>query len=66
MTSTSGKSEQVGIVEEANDNPCDVLTVQSRKGSTQMISYLTRGAHATCAQKRSGVVHTSLSMEALS
>ena len=29
--STSGKLEQVGIVEEVDKNPCDVLTTQSEK-----------------------------------
>ena len=57
--STSGKSDQVGAVEEADENLCDVLTAQ-------MFGYLTQGAHNTCAQKGSGSVHTSLSMEVLS
>jgi len=64
--STSRKSEQVNIIEEADENPCDVLTAQSRKESTQILGYLARGAHTICAQKKSGSVHTSLMMEALS
>jgi len=31
VTSTNGKSEQIGVVEEADENPCDVLTSQSGK-----------------------------------
>jgi len=29
--STSGKSDQVGVVEKADENPCDVLTTESGK-----------------------------------
>jgi len=29
---TNEKSEQVGVVEEVYENPCDVLTAQSGKG----------------------------------
>ena len=29
--STSGKLDQVGVVEEANENSCDVLTAKSGK-----------------------------------
>ena len=31
-TTTSGKSNQVGVVEEADEDSCDVLTAESRKG----------------------------------
>jgi len=37
-----------------------------KKINTQMLGYLTRGAHITCVQKESGSVLTSLMMEALS
>jgi len=37
-----------------------------KKINTQMVGYLTRGAHTTCAQKGSGSILTSLMMEALS
>jgi len=30
--STSGKSDQVGVVEEADEDSCDVLTAESGKG----------------------------------
>ena len=64
--STSGKSDQTGIVEEADENSCDVLTAESGKGKYLDLGYLTQGAHITCAQKESGLVLTSLMMEALS
>jgi len=32
MASTNGKSDQVGVVKEANKDPCDILMVESEKG----------------------------------
>jgi len=64
--STSEKSEQAGVIEGADDNPCDILTAQSGKGKYSMLIYLTRGPHTTCAKKGSGSAHTSFLMKALS
>ena len=36
-TSTSEKSDQAGVVDEANENSCDVLTAESGKVNTQML-----------------------------
>ena len=64
--SSSGKSDQAEVVEEADEDSCDVLTAESGKGNTQMLGYLTRGARITYAQKGSGSVLTSLMMKVLS
>ena len=49
--STSGMSDQAGIVKEADENLYDVLTAESgKKKITQMLGYLTQGAPITCAQ----------------
>ena len=64
--STSGKSDQVRVVEEVDEDSCDVLIASHKKINTQMLGYLTWSAYITCAQKRSGSVHTSPMMEALS
>ena len=64
-TSISGKSNQTAVVEEEDEDPCDVLTTELGKVNTQVLGYLTRGAHTTCAQKGSGSVFISLMMEAL-
>ena len=60
--STSRKSNQVGVVEQADENP----ELSQERKNIQMLGCLTRGAHTTYAQKGSGSVHTSLMMEALS
>jgi len=64
--STSGKLDQAGVVKKADEDSCDVLTIESEKVNIQMLGYLTRRAHTTLAQKRSDSVLTSLMMEALS
>jgi len=48
---TSEKSDQAGVIEEADEYSCDVLTAESGKVNIQMLGYLTQGAHITCAQK---------------
>ena len=64
--STSGKSDQVRVVEEADEDSCDVLMAESGKINTQMLGYFIRGAHTTCAQKKSGSELISFMIEALS
>jgi len=64
--STNENSEQAGIVEEVDENPCGVLAAQLGRESTQMLGHLTQGAYTTYAQKESGSVHISLSIEVLS
>ena len=62
---TSGKLDQDGIVEEADEDSCDALTAESGKVKYSDAWLLNRGAHTTCAQKKSGLVLTSLMVEAL-
>jgi len=47
--STSEKSDQAGVVEDADEDSCDVLTAESGKCKYSMLGYLTRCAHTTCA-----------------
>jgi len=63
---TSRKSEQADIVEETNENSCDVLTAQSGNEKYPDTWLLDSGSHTRFAQKENGSVHTSLTMEALS
>ena len=65
-TSTSEKSDQAGVVEEADSIHVMSGRLSQEKINTQMVGYLTRGVHTTCTQKESGSVLTSLMMEALS
>ena len=64
--STSRKSDQAGVVEEADEGSCNILRLSQEKITTQMLDYLTRSAHTTYAQKESGLILISLMMEALS
>ena len=63
--STSGKSEQTGVVEEADENPCDVLTAQSGKRKYSNALLLNSRCTYHVSKKRSST-YTSLSMEAQS
>ena len=47
--STSGKSDQVGVVKQADEDAYNVLTGKSGWVNIQMFGYLTWGAHITCA-----------------
>jgi len=60
--STSGKSEQPGVVEEAYENPCDILTPQSGKEKYSDAWLLNSGCTYYMCVKREWSVHTSLSM----
>ena len=64
--STSGKSNQIRVVEEADEDLCDVLTAESGKDKYSDAWLLNSGAHITCAQKGSDSVLTSLIMKVLS
>jgi len=64
--STCRKSAQGGVVEETDENACDVLTAESGKGKYSDAWLLDSGAHTTCTQKESGSILISLMMEALS
>jgi len=64
--SISRKLDQASVVEEADENPCDVLTAQSRKdkySDTWLLDL--RCTYHMCLKKRDSVL-TSLIMEALS
>ena len=62
-TNTSGKSEQTDVVEQADENPCDILTVQSGKRKYLDAWLLDSGCkYIICAQKENGSANTSLSM----
>ena len=68
-TSTSGKQKnQAGVAKKVVEEPCDALSVDLGRGKGRFLDacYLTRGAHTTCAQGRSGLAHTSLLKEAQS
>ena len=64
--STSGKSNQVGVVEEADKDLCDVLTAESEKSKYSDAWLLDSGCTYHMCPKRSGSVLTSLMMDALS
>ena len=63
--STSEKSDQVGVVEEADEDSCDVLTAESGKGKYSDAWLLDSGCTFIYAQKESGLVLTSFMMDAL-
>ena len=65
--STNGKqSNQAGVLEKAVGEPYDILSVNPGrdKGRFSVLGYLTRGAHTTCAQRKSGLAYNSLLKEA--
>jgi len=64
--STSGKSNQAGVVEEADEDSCDVLTAESRKGKYSDAWLLDSGCTNHMCPKRSDSVLTSLMIEAMS
>jgi len=64
--STSGKSNQAGVVEEADKDSCDILMAESGKDKYSDAWLLDSGCTYHCTQKESGSVLTSLMMEALS
>ena len=49
--SISGKSDQAGVAEQADEDPCDGLTAQSGKGKYLMLGYLTQDAHTHVPKK---------------
>jgi len=50
--STSGKSDQVEVVEEANEDLCDVLTAESEKGKYSDAWLLDSGCtYHTCPKR---------------
>jgi len=63
--STKGKSKQASVVEEADENPCDVLTAQSGKRRYSNALLLNSRCTYHVSKKRSST-YTSLSMEAQS
>ena len=64
--STSEKSDQVGVVENADEDSCDVLTVESGKDKYSNVWLLDSGCTYHMCPKESDSVLTSLMMEALS
>ena len=54
------QQHQAGGIEQADENPCNILTSQSRKRKYSDAWLLNTGAHTTCAQKGSGSVHTAI------
>jgi len=62
--STSEKSEQTSAIEEANENPCNVLTAQSKKEKHFDAWLLDSGCTDHMCPKGNGSVQTSLSREA--
>jgi len=65
QASTSKKSDQAGVVQEANEDACDVLMAESGKGKYSDAWLLDLSVHTTCPKKGSGSV-LRLMMEALS
>ena len=59
-TSTSGRSDQVGVVEEANEDSCDVLTAESGKSKYSDAWLLDLGRTYHMRPKREWSVLTSL------
>ena len=64
--STSGKLDQAGVVEEADEDSCDILMAESGKGKYSDVLLLCSGCTYHMCPKRSGSLLTSLMMEPLS
>ena len=64
--STSGKLDQVGVTEEANEDSCVVLTAESGKDKYSDAWLLDSGCTYHMCLKREWFSTTSLMMEALS
>jgi len=59
-------SDQAGVIEQADENPCNILTAQSRKRKYSDAWLLDSGYIYYMCPKGSGSVHTILMMGALS
>ena len=64
--STNRKSDPVGVVEQANEDSCDILMPESGKGKSSDTRLLDSGCTNHMCPKRSGSILTSLMIEALS
>ena len=64
--STSGKSDQTGVDEEADEDSCAVSTAKLGKGKYSDAWLLDSGCTYHCTQKGSGSVLISLIVKALS
>ena len=65
-TSTSEKSDQAGVAEEADEDSCDILTAESGKGKYSDVWLLDSGCTYHMCPKREWFSTSSLMMEALS
>jgi len=65
-SSTSGKSDQARVIEEADEDSCDVLTTKSRKGKYSDAWLFDSGCTYHICPKRECSVLTNLMMNTLS